>query len=156
MVEISHFAGALTGTSTCVAVATPTSRHRQRDSRKKQILSPNLTTDHKPKFQQRVAHFGLGFTGARRGPFASSRDSLESRSLSSEGSRLQGLIAVSSWRWLRYVENENNVIYHTCRPMSARAHNKPAGHVNVPCSLHHQRLYKLEGCTRKKAGFWQH
>ena len=43
--------------------------------------------------QPRQAHFGFGFPHTRRDPFASPRDSLESRSLSSEASRLHGLIS---------------------------------------------------------------
>ena len=46
-----------------------------------------------PNSQPRLADIGLGFPHTNGGPFGSPRDSLGSRSLSSEPSWLPGLIA---------------------------------------------------------------
>ena len=71
------------------------SRHRQRDNRKKQILSPNLAADNRRGLKNETPNqdwqiLGLGFLHTNRGPFVSPGDSLESRSQSSEASMLHG------------------------------------------------------------------
>ena len=54
----------------------PNNRHRQRDSRKKQILIPNLTTDHRRSMTNQTPNqdwhiLGLGFLHNSRVPSAS-------------------------------------------------------------------------------------
>ena len=74
----------------------PTTRQQEET-----ILSPNLTTDHRRSRKNQTPNqdwhiLCLGFrTPGKLGPFASRRDSLESRSLSSESSRFHGSIADS-------------------------------------------------------------
>ena len=93
------------------------SRHRQRDNRQKQILSPNLAADQRRGMKDQTPNqdwqiLGLGFPHTNRGPFVSPGDSLESRSQSSEASRLHGTIAGGGC--IRpYVEDEGKVICHT-------------------------------------------
>ena len=78
------------------------------------MLSPNLTTYHRRSMKNQTPNqdwwiLVLGFLHTSRGPFASPRDSLESRSLSSETSVLHGLI---TRRRLHYVEDEDTVMFH--------------------------------------------
>ena len=120
------------------------SRHRQRDSRKKKMLSPNLTTNHRRSMNNQTPNqdwqiSGLGFLHTCRGPFASPRDSLESRSLSSETSMLYGLI---TWWWLQYVGDEDSVICHTC----TRAHRPH----QLTTLMLDAAFIKLEGCHAKE------
>ena len=94
------------------------SRHRQRDSRKKQIVSPNLAADHRRGLKNETPNqdwqiLGLGFLHTNRGHLVSPGDNLESRSQSSEVSRSHGTIAGGGC--IRpYVADEDNVICHTC------------------------------------------
>ena len=117
------------------------------------MLNPNLTTYHRRSTKNQTPNqdwqiWRLRFLHTSRGTFASPRDSLESRSQSSETSMLHGLI---TWRRLHYVDDEDTVICHT------RAHR-----------THHMATLMLDaafitnGCknwkdaTRKKVGFSQH
>ena len=69
------------------------SRLRQRDSRKKQILSPNLTTDHRRIPKRQFGKSKLVFRSFQVAWF-------------------------DIWRWMHYVEDEDKLICNTC----TRAH----------------------------------
>ena len=122
------------------------SRHRQRDSRKKQILSPNETPN------QDWQILGLGFLHTNRGPFVSPGDSLESRSQSSEASRLHGTIAGGGCI-MPYVEDEDKVICHTC----TRAYiTHQLTTLMFDAAFITKGYTNWNDATRKKAGFSQH
>ena len=131
------------------------SRHRQRDSRKKQILSPNLAADHRRGLKNETPNQDwqiLGFLHTNRGHLVSPGDNLESRSQSSEASRSHGTIAGGGC--IRpYVEDEDDVICHTC----TRVH---ITHQLTTLMLHAAFITKgytnWKDATRKKAGFSQH
>ena len=74
------------------------SRCRQPDNRKKQILSPDLTTDHRRSRKNQTPNqdwhiLGMGFLTPGEVLSLPLSDSLESRSLSSEDSGLHGSTA---------------------------------------------------------------
>ena len=69
---------------------TPTTRQQEETNVEPQLNHRQPTEQEE---QPRLAYFGLGFPQTRRGPFVSPRDSLKNLSLSSEASRLHGLIA---------------------------------------------------------------
>ena len=126
------------------------SRHRQRDSRMKQMLSPNLTTDHQRSMKNQTPNqdwqiLGLGFLHTSRRPFASSRDRLESRNLSSEASVLHGL---TTWRRLHYVEDDDTAICHT------RAHRThQMAMLMLDAAFVTNGYTNWKNATRKKVGF---
>ena len=128
-------------------------RHRQRDSRKKQMLSPNLTTDHRRSTKNQTPNqywhiLGLGFLHTSRSHIASPRDTLESRSLSSETSVLHGL---TTWRRLYYVEDEDTVICHT------RAHKThQMATLMLDAAFITNGYSNWKDVTQKKVGFSQH
>ena len=72
---------------------TPTTRQQEETHSEPQLNHRPPTEHEEPNSQPRLADFGLGFLHTSRGPFVSPGDNLESRSLSSEASRLHGLIA---------------------------------------------------------------
>ena len=68
---------------------TPTTRQQEETN-----IEPQLNDGAgRTKLPTRLAPFGLGFPHTRRCPFASPRDSLGSRCMSSEASRFHGLIS---------------------------------------------------------------
>ena len=71
----------------------PTTRQQEETNIEPRLNHRPPAEQEEPNSQQRLAHFGLGFPHIRRGPFASLSDSLESRSLSSEASRLHVSLA---------------------------------------------------------------
>ena len=104
--------------------------------------------------QPRLADFGPGFSAHQLRSFRFPRRQFGK---SKPVFRSFQVVWYDSWRWLtRYIspygEDEDKVICHTCTRSSA--HNTPADHVNARCSLHHQRLYKLEGCHAKEGRFF--
>ena len=124
---------------------TPTTRLQEET---KLILSPTLTTDYRRSMTNQTPNQDwqiLGFLYTSRGPFASQETVWKVEELSSEASRLHGSIAGGGCITLK---TEDKVICHAC----TRAHIKHqlTGHVNARRSLHHQRLYKLEGCHAKE------
>ena len=117
------------------------------------MLSPNLTTYQRRSTKNQTPNqdwqiLGIGFLHTSRGHFASPRDSLESRSLSSETSVLRGLL---TWRRLHYVEDEDTAIFHI------RAHR-----THQMATLMLDAAFITNGYTnwkdaaRKKVGFSQH
>ena len=128
-------------------------RHRQRDSRKKQMLSPNLTTYHRRRTKNQTPNqywhmLGLGFLHTSRRNFHFPIDSLESRNLSSETSVLHGL---TTWRRLHYVEDEDTVICHT------RAHRThQIATLILDAAFIANGYTNWKDVTRKKVGFSQH
>ena len=129
---------------------TPTTKQLEETNSEPQLNHRTPMEQEEPNYQPRLAHFGLGFPHTRRGHLASPRDSLGSRSLSSEASRLHDLISGCGCITLKMKTRSS------ATPVHERTQFTPAGHVNVRCSLHHQRPYQLERFTRKKAGFSQH
>ena len=130
-------------------------RHRQRDNRRKEIVSPNLAADHRRGMNNETPNqdwqiLGLGFLHTNRGPFVSPGDSLESRSKSSEASRLHGVIAGGGC--IRpYIEDEDTVICHT-------AHTRTRAHIKHQLTtLMLDAAFITNGYTIwKDAGFSQH
>ena len=97
------------------------SRHWQRDSRKEQTLSPNLTTNHRRSVKNQTPNqdwhiFGLMFLHTSWCHFAS-RYSIQFGKSKPVFRNVQ-VAWFDSWRWLHYVEGEDKVICHTC----TRAH----------------------------------
>ena len=127
------------------------SRHRQRDNRKKQILSPNLTTDGagRTKLPTKTGTFWAWFSAHQARSFRYPKRQFGKSKLVF---RIFQVAWFDSWWCVHYVEDGDKAICHTC----TRVHlpNTPAGHVNVPCNLHHQMLYKLEGCHAKEGRFF--
>ena len=130
------------------------SRHRKRDSRKKQTLSPNLTPDHRRSRKNQTpnqdwhiwawvsAHQARSFRFPKR-LFGTSK--LVFRSFQ--------VAWFDSWRWLHYVQDGDKVICHTC----TRAHRI---HQLATLMLDAAFITKCysngKDATRKKAGFSQH
>ena len=128
-------------------------KNRQGDSRKKQMLSHNLTTYHRRSTKNQTPNqewqiLGLGFLHTSRGPFASPRDSLESPNLSSEASVLHGL---TTWRRLHYVEDEDTVIFHI---RGHRTHQMATLMLDAAFITNGYTNWK--DATQKKVGFSQH
>ena len=71
---------------------TPTTRQQEETNIEPQLNHTTPMEQEEPHYQPRLAHFGIGFPHTRRGSFASPGDSFGSRSLSSEPTRLHGLI----------------------------------------------------------------
>ena len=72
-----------------------TSRQQEETNVEVELNHIPQTKHAEPNSQPRLTGFGLGLLHTSRGHFTSPRDSLESRSLSSEASMLHGLIAGS-------------------------------------------------------------
>ena len=126
---------------TATTEQTPTTRQQEETNVEVQLNHKPPTEREEPNSQPRMTDFGMGFIlHTSRSNFGSPRDSLESRSLSSETSVLHGL---TTWRRLHYAEDEDTVICHS-------AQNTSDGHVSSRCSLHHQWLHTLEGCHAKE------
>ena len=81
------------------------SRHRQQDSRKKQMLSPNLTTDGagRTKVPTKTGRF-WAWVSAHQETVWKVEDCLQ----------LLQVEWFDSWRWLHYVEDEDDMVCHTC------------------------------------------
>ena len=129
------------------------STHRQRYSRKKHMLSPNLTTYHTRSTKNQTANqdrqiLGFGFLHTSRGRFASPRDSLESRSMCSETSVLHGLI---TWRRLHYVEDEDTAIFHIAAHRTLHMAT-----LMFDAAFITNGYTNWKDATRKKVGFSQH
>ena len=132
------------------------SRHRQRDSRKKQTVSPNSTTDHRRSMKNQTPNqdwqiLGLGFLHTSRGPFVSPcrRQFGKSKPVF----RSFQVAWFDSWRWLHYVEDEYKVICHTC----TRAHRMhQLATLMLDAAFITKGYTNWKDATRKKAGFSQH
>ena len=113
------------------------------------MLSPNLTTDHRRSMtNQTPSHawqiLSLGFPNTSRCPFASPRDSLESRSLSPKTSMLHGLIAGGGCITLKTKTRWSATLVHQLATLKFDAAFITKCYTN------------WEDATRKKAGFSQH
>ena len=91
------------------------SRHRQRDSRKKQILSPNSTTDHRQSRKNQSPNqdghiLGLSVSAHQAMSFRFSKRQLWK---SKPVFRSLQVASFDSWRWLHYGADEDKVICHT-------------------------------------------
>ena len=85
------------------------SRHRQQDSRKKQMLSPNLTTDHR---RSRKNQSPKNTTTGRFWAWVSAHQ--ETVWNVEDCLQLLQVEWFDSWRWLHYVEDEDDMVCHTC------------------------------------------
>ena len=129
-------------------------RHRQRDNRKKQILNPNLTTDHRrsmtnqnPKQDWHI--FGLGVSAHQPRCFRFPKRQFGKSKLVFRSFHVTWF---DSCLWLHCVEDDDNVICHACT----------LAHItNQLATLTLDAVFITEGytngkdATRKKAGFSQ-
>ena len=130
---------------------TPTKRQQKETNIEPQL---NLAADHRRGLKNETSNqdwqiLGLGFLHTNRGHFVSPGDGLESRSQSSEASRLH--VTIADGGCIRpYVEDEDKVICHTC----TRAH---ITHQLTTLMLDAAFITKgYTKATRKKAGLSQH
>ena len=132
------------------ATTEETSTTRQQEET---TVEPNLTTYHRRSTKNQTPSqdrkiLGLGFLHTSRCPFASPRDSLESRSLSSGTSVLRVLI---TWRQLHCVEDEDTVIFHI------RAHGTlHMATLILDTSFITNGYTNWKDAARKNVGFSQH
>ena len=102
-------------------------RHRERDSRKKQILSLNLTTDHRRRMKTQTPKqdwqiVGLGFCtpaevlSLHQIQFGKSKPVFRNCQVA----------WFDSWRWLPYFDDEDTVICHTCTSKERKESLQPS------------------------------